>query len=279
MIYHCYCIPKSIIFPHGMHLDENKHCWECRRRRLECGGEQPICTKCRTSGVVCPGYGDKKPLVWITPGKVVSRTWKRKNRVQPKEVCERVTIITSPGRELRTDSHAIAEALEYCERPRCRHCYIQETLTSGQDNTCILPETISNHLGTNHFIAHIPSINLFPQSTIHTLISMVISYRLYRATDDARVLPAISTTRQLYRHRQLALQVLSRLIGDEQTASSDETIGAVYTLMFAVLQQSLTPIWRPHFDVFLEIIKRRGGFLSLIQSSPNLYLMLFAFWV
>lgn len=100
-----------------MRVEESKHCWECRRRRLECDGSQPVCIKCRTMGVVCPGYGDKRPLVWMTPGKVVSRTWKRKNRAHAKEICERapVAAVTSPGLELRTDAHEIAEAFEYCE--------------------------------------------------------------------------------------------------------------------------------------------------------------------
>lgn len=148
-----------------------------------------------------------------------------------------------------------------------------------QDNTCILQELLKSHLGDNHFLAIIPSVNFFPHSTIHTLISMVISYRLVRTTENGSLLRATSTTPQLYRHQQLAVQVLSQLIGDENTATSDETIGAVYSLMLAVLQQSLTPIWRPHFDVFLELIIRRGGFLSLVQSSPSLCLSLYAFWV
>lgn len=262
-----------------MQLEENKHCWECLRRRLECDRAKPICNKCRTSDVVCPGYGDTKPLVWITPGKVVSRTWKRKIRVPAKEVCERapVATITSPSRELRTDAHDIAEAFEYCEYTL--PSTTSRKLTTGQDNTCILPEAVSNHLGSNHFLFNISSVDLVPHSTIHTLISMVITYRLFRATDNDSLIPAISTPRRLYRHRQLALQVLGQLIADQKTATSDDTINAVYALMIAVLQQSLTPIWRPHFDVFLELVTRRGGFLSVCQSAPHLCLMLFAFWV
>jgi hypothetical protein len=52
----------------------NRQCWECQRRRLVCDAGQPFCRKCHTAGVVCPGYEDKKPLKWITPGRVTSRT-------------------------------------------------------------------------------------------------------------------------------------------------------------------------------------------------------------
>lgn len=53
-------------------------CWECRRRRLVCDFSLPECNKCRAAGVDCPGYGEKKPLKWLTPGKVRSRNRQRK---------------------------------------------------------------------------------------------------------------------------------------------------------------------------------------------------------
>lgn len=59
-------------------LHRQMQCWECRRRRLVCDGTQPVCTKCRAARIVCPGYADKKPLTWLAPGQVVSRTRKRK---------------------------------------------------------------------------------------------------------------------------------------------------------------------------------------------------------
>lgn len=52
---------------------EKRHCWECMRRRLVCDSAPGACNKCKTRGVVCPGYDDKKPLRWLTPGKVKSK--------------------------------------------------------------------------------------------------------------------------------------------------------------------------------------------------------------
>ena len=57
---------------------DRPHCWECRRRRLVCDGAQPVCTKCRSARIVCPGYADKKPLTWLAPGQVMSRTRRKK---------------------------------------------------------------------------------------------------------------------------------------------------------------------------------------------------------
>lgn len=60
-----------------------RHCWECQRRRLVCDAARPVCKKCVATGVVCPGYDDKKPLRWVTPGKVTSRTREKKKAVPP----------------------------------------------------------------------------------------------------------------------------------------------------------------------------------------------------
>lgn len=55
---------------------KKRQCFECQRRRLVCDFSRPACNKCRAAGVDCPGY-DHKPLKWITPGKVKSRTSRR----------------------------------------------------------------------------------------------------------------------------------------------------------------------------------------------------------
>lgn len=55
--------------------DDNKkqqqqQCWECLRRLLACDGCRPVCDCCRFAGIVCPGYEDRRPLTWVTPGNV-----------------------------------------------------------------------------------------------------------------------------------------------------------------------------------------------------------------
>lgn len=53
--------------------DPKRRCWECLRRRLVCDCTRPSCRKCLISGIECPGYGEKKPLTWLAPGKVLAR--------------------------------------------------------------------------------------------------------------------------------------------------------------------------------------------------------------
>lgn len=59
---------------------DQKSCWECSRRRLVCDATRPTCAKCRSAGIVCPGYSDKKPLRWLAPGMVTSRVRRKTKR-------------------------------------------------------------------------------------------------------------------------------------------------------------------------------------------------------
>lgn len=110
-----------------------RQCWECQRRRIVCDAVRPVCGKCKATGVVCPGYEDKKPLTWLAPGKVKTRTWKRKTPAKksgttaPKESAlatelarakraEREEVAANVfGRDLRSDMCDIVEATVYCE--------------------------------------------------------------------------------------------------------------------------------------------------------------------
>lgn len=60
-------------------MDNKKQCWECIRRRWVCDSTRPICKKCRNAGLVCPGYGEEKPLHFLAPGVVLSRPRKVKS--------------------------------------------------------------------------------------------------------------------------------------------------------------------------------------------------------
>ncbi|KAK5988948.1 Phomenoic acid biosynthesis cluster-specific transcriptional regulator-like protein [Cladobotryum mycophilum] len=51
-------------------LSNVTQCWECLRRKTYCDGTLPVCDICRRAGIVCPGFGDRKPLTWLPPGKV-----------------------------------------------------------------------------------------------------------------------------------------------------------------------------------------------------------------
>ena len=117
-----------------------RHCWECQRRRIVCDRWRPVCNKCQTAGIVCPGYDNQKPLTWLAPGRVLSRPRKRKSppasrkpAVKKEESPKAVEIrgdapLTRMKREtagqvshileLTEDTVEIFEAAYYCKSPR-----------------------------------------------------------------------------------------------------------------------------------------------------------------
>lgn len=126
--------------------DSSRWCWECRRRRLVCDCTRPVCDKCKATGVVCPGYEDRKPLTWLAPGKVLSRTRKprgsrpagvkkAKDSSSPSSssspdsnlstnstsssreeaALQKVHRLPPPRTQLRTDMCDLAEAAMYCK--------------------------------------------------------------------------------------------------------------------------------------------------------------------
>ncbi|KAL7795762.1 hypothetical protein V8C37DRAFT_373339 [Trichoderma ceciliae] len=60
----------TITMPPKADGDQQRQCWECLRRRLACDGYRPVCNCCRSASIVCPGYEDRRPLTWVTPGNV-----------------------------------------------------------------------------------------------------------------------------------------------------------------------------------------------------------------
>ncbi|KAK8051496.1 fungal-specific transcription factor domain-containing protein [Apiospora rasikravindrae] len=56
----------------------SRPCWTCRQRRVVCDTRLPHCVKCTKSGRECLGYGEKKPVIWVTGmasrGKMAGRT-------------------------------------------------------------------------------------------------------------------------------------------------------------------------------------------------------------
>lgn len=117
----------------GPQIGQSRQCWECLRRRLVCDTGHPVCNKCKTSGIVCPGYDDKKPLRWLTPGKVTSRTRRSKTksakkddqengvRRGPKEESKsslgvgQQTLDLVPRSNWKSDVSDVVQAIHYCK--------------------------------------------------------------------------------------------------------------------------------------------------------------------
>jgi hypothetical protein len=250
---------------------ERQQCWECRRRRLVCDGTQPVCTKCRAARIVCPGFADKKPLTWLAPGQVMSRTRRKKspnaNTKPPngkalpiRKACNgakrRVEKLKSSamasdsseaemveiGRpvELRPEVCDIFEAMLYCtfDSPTLPICLARRSLVSffALDNGHIYPQLQQSQLAPSGFLFPIVLVNDLPPSIVHTLVSVVVGHRITQMVDDPTTSQVVKPMwTRLYRHRDIAVREITKLVANETTRKEITTLVAVYSLLFAMV--------------------------------------------
>jgi hypothetical protein len=84
---------------------------------------------------------------------------------------------------------------------------------------------------------------------------------------------------QLHQHTGLGIRALNEDISKASTRSSDPTLVSVLTFLAAELQQSVSPLWRPHAHGAMTLIMLRGGFEKLLKSAAYLKPSLFFFAV
>ncbi|KAK0671461.1 putative C6 zinc finger domain protein [Cercophora samala] len=258
-----------------------QHCWECRRRRVVCDGQQPVCTKCRTAGIVCPGYADKKPLQWLAPGQVMSRPKRRKGQAwlpppQRQASCispKRQTgggYVSPPESQKGGDSSG---APPITPAPRPEMFDIIEAMLYY--NARIYPDLQSHQLGPSQFVFPMLTVEDIPLSILHTLVSVTINHRIMQMSDCC---PEIDLVKPIlprfYHHRGIAIRAINELLDMEETRRGLEAVVSVYAFLFAFLQQSMTPSWRTHVDGFMTLLEFHGGFLEIIdrcdQMRPSL---------
>ncbi|PLB38034.1 Zn(II)2Cys6 transcription factor [Aspergillus candidus] len=258
-----------------------RQCWECLRRRLVCDFGTPTCNKCRAAGVTCPGYGEKKPLKWIAPGRVNSRTRQRrrppaseseergqiaspnhaalvaKDPDPPSGSCssERAVVkLTIPRLQLGTEANAVVQAASYY-------------------NACIYPSFAAFHqLAPNPYITRFSHavIPHLPPAMCHLLVCLALGHRIQSLMLNTDYGALIEVRSRLYHHRGMAIQLLADAIGNAITRTSDLTIASVLMLLFTDARQSLSSNWRHHCVGANELIMLRGGLPELYRSSPAL---------
>ncbi|KXX76128.1 Arginine metabolism regulation protein II, partial [Madurella mycetomatis] len=261
-------------------LNRQMQCWECRRRRLVCDGTQPVCTKCRAARIVCPGYADKKPLTWLAPGQVVSRTRKckpaRKVGDNNQDRHPPTTKVAKGLGESETGSQtdlSQTNALDSCG-PFDLPTETYETFEAlVYYNSCIYQDLLEHQLGPSAFIVPLAQVDQMPPSILHTLISTAISHRIIQMADDPGRNELVKPIwARLYRHRDHAIRAINVLVSSEQSRGGIVAIFSVYTFLFAMLQQSLEPRWRTHVDCLMSLINLRGSFIKLIRAIPSMHL-------
>ncbi|KAK1966349.1 C6 zinc finger domain-containing protein [Colletotrichum sublineola] len=222
--------------------------------------------------MVCPGYDDKKPLTWLAPNKVKTRTWKRKSAPPDKDDAAKrshqdrqveVAKLTSakqlvhifPGHEFRTETCDIIEATLYW-------------------NEQVYPSISLNQLSQSPWIIPIYYIHYMQPPIQHALVAMAIEHRMLRTTSRKHD-PFVAEVRaRAIQHRSTAVQALNKDIGDERRQASDITMSGVIIFMYGDLMGSATASnWRFHLNGFAALVSLRGGWEELCRKAPHMKIL------
>ncbi|KAH6628080.1 fungal-specific transcription factor domain-containing protein [Chaetomium tenue] len=289
-------IITAIERPERTERPERPQCWECRRRRLVCDGVQPVCTKCRAAAIVCPGYADKKPLTWLAPGQVMSRTRRKKNpstkvpnskAPPPRKACHSAkrrlekkgpAVASDSSEDSRSDTQEEMVEFPLPVEIRPEVCDIFEAMLYY--NGHIYPQLEESQLAPSGFLFPIVLVQDIPPSIVHTLVSVVVGHRITQMVDDPTTSQVVKPMwTRLYRHRDIAVREITKLVANEATRKNITTLVAVYSLLFAMLQQSSTPGWRTHVDAYMSLLHLRGSFEDVIRDIPYIELSMMALFI
>ncbi|OHF03955.1 C6 zinc finger domain-containing protein [Colletotrichum orchidophilum] len=255
-----------------------RHCWECQRRRLVCDSARPVCSKCKTSGVVCPGYEDKKPLTWLAPGKVKTRTWKRKSPPANKKTDDnskkgpKGTVESELAKAVRCDvsatrSHHPVHIFPGYEL-RDETCDIIEATLYWNEQ--VYPFFAANQLTNSPWLVPVSYIQYMGVPIQHALVAMAIDHRMLRLSKKKNDMYQAEVRARFHQHRCTAIHALNEEIGNEKRRISDHTMAAVVVFLYADLMGSVTASnWRHHLNGFMAIIEMRGGLKSLCEAAAG----------
>ncbi|KAK6204176.1 hypothetical protein LQW54_008410 [Pestalotiopsis sp. IQ-011] len=260
---------------------EKRHCWECMRRRLVCDSAPGACNKCKNRGVVCPGYDDKKPLRWLTPGKVLSKPRRPKNAAAAGDAASVTSLVpratsqkkkttkSKPRDESQTAKsatpaiHLEQSAVERYQLHRSDVSDIVQAVAFSWDST--------REITSINWITPLPLdvLHGVEPAIAHSLTFCTLSYRMTQLsgpggyTEDERL--AIST--KMYYHRDIAVRALSQALNDPKRQSDIVTLTAVFLFMVVDISQAKIN-WRHHYDGLSTIIRIRGGITTNLLPDP-----------
>ncbi|EFQ25915.1 C6 zinc finger domain-containing protein [Colletotrichum graminicola M1.001] len=219
--------------------------------------------------MVCPGYDDKKPLTWLAPNKVKTRTWNRKSALPDKESAANgrpqdgqvdVTKPASgkelvhifPGYEFRTETCDIIEATLYW-------------------NEQIYPYLSLNQLSQSPWVIPVTHVHYMQPPIQHALVAMAIEHRMLRMISRKHDPFVAEVKPRAIQHRSTAVQALNKEIVDERRRTSDLTMSGVVVFMYGDLMGSATASnWRFHLNGFAALVALRGGWEDLCRKVPHM---------
>ncbi|KAL0932727.1 C6 zinc finger domain protein [Colletotrichum truncatum] len=251
-----------------------RQCWECQRRRVVCDAARPVCGKCKATGVVCPGYEDKKPLTWLTPGKVKTRTWKRK-KPSDKDASPKSSSSEDGSDTTKSSSNVSTQLVHIFPGVELRSetCDFVEATMYWNDQ--VYPSFLANQLTSSPWVIPVTYIHLMPRATQHALVSMAIDHRMLRIGRRKNDPFIVEVQSRFHQHRCAAIQALNEDVNNDRIRGADSTFGSVMVFMFADLMGSATTAnWRHHLNGLAGLMAMRGGFEVMFRTTPYLHPLL-----
>ncbi|WPH04213.1 Hypothetical protein R9X50_00710200 [Acrodontium crateriforme] len=248
----------------------NITCWECRRRRWVCDSAEPSCAACKKAGIKCPGYGEAKPVTFLPPGQVLSRPRRR-----PKRNNNPVYRIVSREQNTTKSQDPTSHDIEALQTSSMK-TLVRKPLRGEIDdiaeslyirNITIVPYLFTGETQPSPFIQEFVLSNLSEASRFIN-VALVLGALDVKSRANYRV-----KSTELWRfhyYKDLAIKALNRNLSDVQTRTSDVTFQNIFCFLVLELYVTTTPVWEPHVNAIVTLIKMRGGLGHFIRSSPDI---------
>ncbi|KAI0097566.1 hypothetical protein GGR51DRAFT_566416 [Nemania sp. FL0031] len=267
-----------------------KHCWECLRRRLVCDSARPVCNRCRSNGIVCPGYGEQQPLRWVQPGRVTARN---RNRRQPKAIggaqgararkttktktTDDASDSNNDGDDDNSDAAYETALMTKCfsalMEPRALKALMRYDINC--DNFIGLRASydckynveiyercspLKSLLGEARFKLPLASVaSVLPAPIKALFILFALGYQIHNLPrdtgEDVRATARSAVAFWTYQ----GVRKLNEDLNEEKTRTSDGTMTSVLMVMMADQQLQPSPRWRFHYKGLMKMAQLRGG--------------------
>ncbi|KAI1757696.1 hypothetical protein F4782DRAFT_479515 [Xylaria castorea] len=282
-----------------------RHCWECLRRRLVCDSVRPICNRCRTNGIVCPGYGEQQPLRWVKPGRVTARNRRQTKTggaqgttraskkvsretdgdadvIHVKTAAHRTTStsrVLSDDDELRSKFTAVSL---FSMQPKLvdsimRYdisCENFAGLRASYDYTVEVYERCSplTILRDSRFKLPLSTIAPYLPTAIRGLfVLLAIVYQLHKLPRDTEENVRLQARSAVAFWTFQVIRTLNEDIAVESTRANDSTMTGVLMLLLADQQIQPSTRWRFHYGGLLQMARLRGGVEKIWHECPHMH--------
>jgi hypothetical protein len=125
-------------------------------------------------------------------------------------------------------------------------------------NGHIYPQLQESQLAPSGFLFPILLMQELPPSIVHTMVSVVVGHRITQMVEDPTTSQVVKPMwMRLYRHRDIAVREIAKLVANETSRKKISTLFAVYTLLFAMVGCQTPPS------------RRTTPLISRSYSSPS----------